>query len=192
MQCITPGQRHPVRRTCHLLAELFPRGTRAVGGPAEQEGPGLVHKLVRQVEGHDLHEHGGILLLNAWRAGRSVAHDAVAEHGKPEIISSDQGSPFISDKYQRLFKPGEACEGVRISTNGKCRANDHVFIEPAVQRAPSNMTGGSTCVHPRMGLTCAARVHSSSAATTSIASTHASGIFRQPGACRWPPELSPT
>jgi hypothetical protein len=43
-----------------------------VGGPAEQEGPRLVHKLVRQVEGHDLHEHGGILLLNACRAGRAV------------------------------------------------------------------------------------------------------------------------
>jgi len=121
----------------------------------------------------------------------TVVRDAVATHGKPGIINSDQGSQFTSDQYQRLFKPGEPCEGVRISMDGKGRAIDNVFIEPAVRRAPSSMTG-STCVRPRMGLTCAALVHSSSTITTTVASTHASGMSRQPSGCRWPPDLSTT
>lgn len=59
----------------------------------------------------------------------TVVRDAVATHGKPGIINSDQGSQFTSDQYQRLFKPGEPCEGVRISMDGKGRAIDNVFIE---------------------------------------------------------------
>lgn len=59
----------------------------------------------------------------------SVVRDAVALHGKPQIINSDQGSQFTSDEYQRLFKDGQPCEGVRISMDGKGRAIDNVFIE---------------------------------------------------------------
>ncbi|MFZ1692045.1 MAG: IS3 family transposase [Flavobacteriales bacterium] len=59
----------------------------------------------------------------------AVVRDAVAAHGKPEIINSDQGSQFTSDEYQKLFKEGQPCEGVRISMDGKGRAIDNVFIE---------------------------------------------------------------
>jgi putative transposase len=59
----------------------------------------------------------------------AVVRDAVAVHGKPEIINSDQGSQFTSDEYQKLFKEGQPCEGVRISMDGKGRAIDNVFIE---------------------------------------------------------------
>jgi putative transposase len=59
----------------------------------------------------------------------SVVRDAVAVHGKPEILNSDQGSQFTSDEYQKLFKEGAPCHGVRISMDGKGRAIDNVFIE---------------------------------------------------------------
>jgi len=59
----------------------------------------------------------------------SVVRDAVKVHGKPEIINSDQGSQFTSDEYQKLFKEGHFCAGVRISMDGKGRAIDNVFIE---------------------------------------------------------------
>lgn len=62
-----------------------------------------------------------------WVCG--VVGDAVALHGPPEIINSDQGSQFTSDEYQRLFREGRPCEGVRISMDGKGRAIDNVFIE---------------------------------------------------------------
>jgi putative transposase len=59
----------------------------------------------------------------------AVVRDAVATHGKPEIINSDQGSQFTSDQYQKLFKADGPCEGVKISMDGKGRAIDNVFIE---------------------------------------------------------------
>lgn len=59
----------------------------------------------------------------------SVVRDAVAEHGTPEILNSDQGSQFTSEIYQQLFKQDRPCHGVRISMDGKGRAIDNVFIE---------------------------------------------------------------
>lgn len=61
--------------------------------------------------------------------GCGVVGEAVTLHGPPEIITSDQGSQFTSDEYQRLFQEGHACEGARISMDGKGRAIDSVFIE---------------------------------------------------------------
>ncbi|MBS1581997.1 MAG: IS3 family transposase [Bacteroidetes bacterium] len=59
----------------------------------------------------------------------TVVRDAASVHGRPEIINSDQGSQFTSDAYQKLFKEGGPCQGVRISMDGKGRAIDNVFIE---------------------------------------------------------------
>lgn len=59
----------------------------------------------------------------------AVVRDAVAVHGKPQIINSDQGSQFTSDQYQKLFKENGPCHHVRISMDGKGRAIDNVFIE---------------------------------------------------------------
>jgi putative transposase len=52
-----------------------------------------------------------------------ILQEAVEQHGKPEIINSDQGSQFTSDEW--LI----ACEGIKISMDGKGRALDNIFIE---------------------------------------------------------------
>lgn len=61
--------------------------------------------------------------------GCSVVGDAVATHITPEIINSIQGGHFTSYVYQRLFKEGQVCKGIRISVDGKGRAIDNVLIE---------------------------------------------------------------
>lgn len=55
-----------------------------------------------------------------------VVKDAVARHGKPEIINSDQGSQFTSKEYIELIK---SFESTRISMDGKGRATDNIAIE---------------------------------------------------------------
>lgn len=51
--------------------------------------------------------------------------EAIAVHGKPEILNSDQGSQFTSDVFTALLKEN----GVRISMDSKGRAIDNIFIE---------------------------------------------------------------
>ena len=55
---------------------------------------------------------------------RSVVEDAINEHGRPQIINSDQGSQFTSFEYTSLFN-----EEMKISMDGKGRAIDNIFIE---------------------------------------------------------------
>lgn len=52
--------------------------------------------------------------------------EAVSQNGKPEIINSDQGSQFTSDEYVSYLK---SLGTVRISMDGKGRANDNAHIE---------------------------------------------------------------
>jgi len=59
----------------------------------------------------------------------AMISEAIAMHGKPEIINSDQGCQFTSEAYTALFRKGGVAEGVRISMDGKGRAIDNVFIE---------------------------------------------------------------
>jgi putative transposase len=54
-----------------------------------------------------------------------IVAGAIARHGKPEIINSDQGSQFTSGLYTDLLKEN----GVQISMDGKGRAIDNIFIE---------------------------------------------------------------
>jgi len=50
---------------------------------------------------------------------------AIKEHGKPEIINSDQGSQFTCELWiERMTK-----EGIIVSMDGKGRAIDNIFIE---------------------------------------------------------------
>lgn len=49
--------------------------------------------------------------------------EAVSNNGIPEIINSDQGSQFTSEEWI------EACNGIKISMDGKGRAIDNVYIE---------------------------------------------------------------
>lgn len=52
-----------------------------------------------------------------------ILREAIEQNGKPEIINSDQGSQFTSDEWLN------ACEGIKISMDGKGRALDNIFIE---------------------------------------------------------------
>lgn len=50
---------------------------------------------------------------------------AIKQHGKPEIINSDQGTQFTSDDYIDFVKG----KGIRISMDGRGRATDNAYIE---------------------------------------------------------------
>lgn len=54
-----------------------------------------------------------------------VVHKAIEQHGRPEIINSDQGSQFTSKEWVSTLKE----YGVRISMDGKGRAIDNIYIE---------------------------------------------------------------
>ena len=55
----------------------------------------------------------------------SVLRQAILEHGKPEIINSDQGSQFTSEDFIGVLES----HGISISMDGKGRWMDNVFIE---------------------------------------------------------------
>ncbi|MCK5840377.1 MAG: IS3 family transposase [Bacteroidales bacterium] len=55
----------------------------------------------------------------------SVLKQAIDEHGKPEIINSDQGSQFTCEDWVTYLK----VEEINISMDGKGRAIDNIFIE---------------------------------------------------------------
>lgn len=55
----------------------------------------------------------------------SVLKEAIGEHGKPEIVNSDQGSQFTCHAWIEYLER----EGIKISMDGKGRALDNVYIE---------------------------------------------------------------
>lgn len=78
-----------------------------------------------------------IYLHTRYEVNRGINNDMTAEwccqlievsiemHGKPEIITPDQGSQFTSLEYIELLSGREK----KISKDGKCRAIDNIFIE---------------------------------------------------------------
>jgi putative transposase len=56
---------------------------------------------------------------------RQVMGEAIAEHGVPEIVNTDQGSQFTSESFTSLLSE----HGIRISMDGRGRAIDNIFIE---------------------------------------------------------------
>jgi putative transposase len=58
---------------------------------------------------------------------RQVVEEAIAMHGQPEIINSDQGSQFTSLEYTELLTKRE--KPILISMDGKGRCLDNIFIE---------------------------------------------------------------
>jgi len=54
-----------------------------------------------------------------------VLKEAIAEHGCPEILNTDQGSQFTSE----VFVQAVLGNGIRLSMDGKGRAIDNAFIE---------------------------------------------------------------
>lgn len=55
----------------------------------------------------------------------TLLESAMAQHGKPEIINSDQGSQYTSEHWVSYLKEHE----IKISMDGKGRATDNAFIE---------------------------------------------------------------
>ncbi len=55
----------------------------------------------------------------------AVLKQAIKEHGKPEIINSDQGSQFTCEKWVKYLKD----EDILISMDGKGRWIDNIYIE---------------------------------------------------------------
>ena len=67
-----------------------------------------------------------------WRLSNTLDADFCVEaleealtKGKPEIFNTDQGSQFTSDAFTGLLER----HGVRISTDGKGRYTDNIFVE---------------------------------------------------------------
>lgn len=58
-------------------------------------------------------------------ASLAVLNQAIIDHGKPEIINSDQGSQFTCEQWVEYMKE----QDIRISMDGKGRAIDNIFIE---------------------------------------------------------------
>lgn len=55
----------------------------------------------------------------------SVLKQAIQDHGRPQIINSDQGSQFTCEKWVNYL----SAEDIRISMDGKGRFIDNIFIE---------------------------------------------------------------
>ena len=51
--------------------------------------------------------------------------EALMNYGRPEIFNSDQGSQFTSKKFTDKLKEHE----IRISMDGKGRAQDNIYVE---------------------------------------------------------------
>lgn len=58
---------------------------------------------------------------------RQIVEEAIAMHGQPEIINSDQGSQFTAYEYTELLTERE--KPIAISMDGKGRCIDNIFIE---------------------------------------------------------------
>jgi len=54
-----------------------------------------------------------------------ILKQAIAEHGKPKVINSDQGSQFTCALWVEYLEK----EKIKISMDGKGRATDNIFIE---------------------------------------------------------------
>ena len=56
---------------------------------------------------------------------KAMLEEAIAMHGKPEIINSDQGSQYTCALWTQYLES----QGIQISMDGKGRALDNVWIE---------------------------------------------------------------
>ena len=59
----------------------------------------------------------------------ATLEDAMARHGKPNILNTDQGSQFTGSAFTGVL----ASNGIAISMDGKGAWRDNVFVEPVAQ-----------------------------------------------------------
>jgi len=58
---------------------------------------------------------------------RRTLETAIAEHGAPEILNTDQGSQFTAHEFCNWVTAPE--QGIRLSMDGRGRALDNIFVE---------------------------------------------------------------
>lgn len=58
---------------------------------------------------------------------RKTLETAIAEHGAPQILNTDQGSQFTAHEFCNWATAPE--QGIRLSMDGKGRALDNIFVE---------------------------------------------------------------
>lgn len=58
---------------------------------------------------------------------RKTLETAIAEHGAPEILNTDQGSQFTAHEFCNWVT--DPRQGIRLSMDGKGRALDNIFVE---------------------------------------------------------------
>jgi putative transposase len=133
------------------IKAIYPRRHLTVRGKTEYLYPYLLRNLeicrVNQVWEIDITyipmAHGHMYLtaiidvysryIVGWNVSNTLAAEAVLEvvkqsvrdHGKPEILNSDQGSQFTCLLYVEYLKSA----GIQISMDGKGRAIDNIYIE---------------------------------------------------------------
>ena len=56
---------------------------------------------------------------------KELIEEAIVQHGKPEIINTDQGAQYTSELCSQFVLN----QGVKLSMGGKGRATDNAFIE---------------------------------------------------------------
>lgn len=96
----------------------------------------------------------------AWRISNSMdtafcvdcLQEALAQHGKPEIFNSDQGSQFTSEAFTGVLKQA----GITISMDGRGRALDNIFVERlwrSIKHEDIYLKGYGTIAELMLGLT---------------------------------------
>ena len=58
---------------------------------------------------------------------RQTLEEAISQHGYPEILNTDQGSPFTATDFSNWGTAPK--QGIKLSMDGKGRAIDNIFIE---------------------------------------------------------------
>ena len=78
----------------------------------------------------------------AWRLSNTLdasfctdtLDEALARHGKPEIVNTDQGSQFTSFAFTGRLQAA----GIRISMDGRGRCLDNIFIGDCAKPSPAS------------------------------------------------------
>jgi putative transposase len=71
---------------------------------------------------------------------KQVLEEAIATHGKPTIVNSDQGCQYTSALWTQYLEE----QGIQVSMDGKGRAPDNVWIE----RFWKSLKYDYVCLHP--------------------------------------------
>ena len=113
-----------IRKQCELLSV---NRSRVYYKPVDEkpENIEMMNIMDRHLTKHPT--EGVVSISNTMSAlwCRNVLEDAIATHGKPEIVNSDQGCQYTSALWTQYLEQ----QGISTSMDGKGRALDNVWIE---------------------------------------------------------------